>query len=198
MCVRRRLTAADNSSDKDCEQTAFGEVHEKLRGGQLSCYYKSRERIAEEDAEAPGYTNPSKPLFHNKVTRKIRQQVTHLVPHPLFRLCAKHALLALGVPRRNQLLSKMVANVLHNGLTLGNDNILLRICRSNGNHWRFSQGVDGLQIRTCALVGIALVDLDVVFEIQLLEQPHDALAARLVQPVVQLDRNSLDYMMCRV
>ena len=67
----------------------------------------------------------------------------YLVPHPLFRLRAKHTLLALGVPGRNQLLSKVIADVLHDGLTLGNDNVLFRSSLSDGNSGRFAQGVDG-------------------------------------------------------
>jgi hypothetical protein len=83
----------------------------------------------------------------------------------------------------------MVADVLHDGLTLSNDNILVRASWSDGNSWRFSQGMDGLEIGACAFVGITLVDLDVVFEVELFEKPDNALTARLVQPVVWLDFN---------
>ena len=113
--------------------------------------------------------------------------ITYLVSHPLLGLCTEHALLSFGIPRRNQLLSKMVANVLHDCLALGNDNIFLRVGRSDRNSWRFSQGVDGLEVGACTPVGIAHVNFDVVVEIELLQKPDDALAARLVEPVVALD-----------
>ena len=93
---------------------------------------------------------------------------THLISHPLLRLCAEHALLSLWVPCGNQLLSKVVTDVAHDCLTLGNDNVLFRTSWSDGNSWRLSQGMHGFELGACALVGIALVDFDVVFEVELL------------------------------
>jgi len=60
---------------------------------------------------------------------------SHLVPHPLLSLSAQHALLSLRVPLGNQLLAKVVANVLHNRFALSDDDVLLRVRRPDGNTW---------------------------------------------------------------
>lgn len=113
--------------------------------------------------------------------------MTYLISHPLLGLCTKHTLLSFGIPRRNQLFSEMVANVIHDCLTLGDNNIFLRVGRSDRDSWRSSQGMDGLEIGARAPVGIAHINFDIVFEVELLQKPDNALTAGLVEPVVVLD-----------
>ena len=46
--------------------------------------------------------------------------------------------------------------------------------------------MDFLQLGACAAGFVALEDLDVVFEVELFEEPDDALGAGLLEPVVWL------------
>ena len=101
---------------------------------------------------------------------------TYLVPHPLFCLCAQNTFLAFGVALRDHVLAKVVADVLDDRLTFRDNNVFFRASRPDSDGRRLSKGMYGLQFRACTLVLISLVHLDAVFEVQLFEQPYDALA----------------------
>jgi hypothetical protein len=61
-------------------------------------------------------------------------------------------------------LAKVLANILHNRLTLRDDDVLFSASGPDTDGRRLSEGMDGL------------------FEVQLFKQPDDALATRLVEP----------------
>ena len=75
------------------------------------------------------------------------------------------------------MLAKVVADVLNNCLALCDYNVFFGTGGSDADSRRLSKRMVGLQFWACTLVGIALVDLNVVFEVQLFKQPDDALAA---------------------
>ena len=52
----------------------------------------------------------------------------------------------------------------------------------DANDGRAAEGVDFLQFGACAAGFVALEDLDVVFEVELFEEPDDALGAGLLEP----------------
>ena len=53
--------------------------------------------------------------------------------------------------------------------------------------------MDFLQLGACAAGFVALEDLDVVFEVELFEEPDDALGAGLLEPVVWLSADALSF-----
>jgi hypothetical protein len=82
------------------------------------------------------------------------------------------------------MLAKVVAYVLNNCLTLCDYNVLVGASRPDADSRRLAKRMDDLQFWACALVLVALVNFDVILEIQLFEQPDDALTAGLVEPVL--------------
>ena len=56
----------------------------------------------------------------------------------------------------------MLTEILYNRLALGNHNVLVRTGGPDADRGRFPQRVDGFELGTGALVGIALIDGDVV------------------------------------
>ncbi|KAA8620788.1 Glutathione transferase [Pyrenophora tritici-repentis] len=56
----------------------------------------------------------------------------------------------------------MLTDVLDNRLALRNHNVLVCACGPDAHRGRFSQRVDGFEFGARALVGVALVDGDVV------------------------------------
>lgn len=77
----------------------------------------------------------------------------------------------------------MLTDVLYNRLALGNHNVLVRALGPDADRGRFSKRVDGFEFRARALVGVALVDGDVVGQVEFFEEPDYALAAGFVEPM---------------
>ena len=78
----------------------------------------------------------------------------------------------------------MLAQIVDDRRALGNDSLLVRTSRSDANYWGFSKRMHCLQVWSCPELCIAPEDFDFIFEIQLLQQPSNALRARLLQPEV--------------
>lgn len=76
----------------------------------------------------------------------------------------------------------MLTHVVDNRLALCNNNLFVRARGCNANHRRASQRVDLLQVILRAEVCVTLEDFDLIVEVQLLEQPYDALASGLLEP----------------
>jgi hypothetical protein len=81
-------------------------------------------------------------------------------------------------------LAKVVTDILNDRLRLRDYDVFLRASGPDTDGRRFSKRMNSPQFGSGAFVLIALVALDVVFEIQLFEQPDDALTTRLVEPVI--------------
>lgn len=108
------------------------------------------------------------------------------IPEPLLGLAANLALGTLTVARGNQVWCKVVAQVLADGRTLGQDDGLVERRRRNSDQRRLAERVDSLELGRCELVGLPLVHLYGVGGVlgAFLKQPDDALGARLLEPVV--------------
>ncbi len=112
-----------------------------------------------------------------------------LVAHPLVRLPAEATLPAGAIPLREEGAaigsSKVLSQVLSNEARLGQDEGLARLGgrvlgvgrEGDGDDGGFAQGVDLLELGWGEHVGAAAEDLDLVGEMELLEQPGDALGA---------------------
>lgn len=112
--------------------------------------------------------------------------VVHVVPvaQPLLGLAADQSILALGIASRNELVPAIVvAEVLNNQTGFRNDNRLGDAGTLDRDDWGFSKGVDFSEFFGREHVLAALVGLDLVRYIELLEEPEDALRARLFEPV---------------
>lgn len=106
------------------------------------------------------------------------------IPQPLLHLAANFAIASLAVATRHKVRREVVAQVLEDGSALGQNNGLREQGSSDSNDWRFTQRVDGFQFRRCKLVGLTLVDLDIVGGCfgAFFEEPDDALGAGFLEP----------------
>lgn len=109
-----------------------------------------------------------------------------LVAHPRLRLAADLALLALlPLGRDNVLLvgGRVGAEVLGDEAALGDDDGIAAARWRDGDDGRLAERVDGLQLgRREAGLLVAVEDFDFVGVAELLEEPDDALGARLLEP----------------
>lgn len=84
------------------------------------------------------------------------------ISQPLLSLATNFALKALTVASRLEVRCKVVAKVLANRSTLGQDNGLRERWGSDSDERRFAERVNGLELRRCELVGLSLVHFDIV------------------------------------
>lgn len=103
---------------------------------------------------------------------------------PLLRLSANLAFLTLTVAGRNEVRGKVIAEVLEDRSTFGQNDGLGQRRSSNGHHRRFAEWVNGFELRRCEFVGLSLVHFDGVLCVlgAFFEKPDDALGARLLEP----------------
>ena len=108
-----------------------------------------------------------------------------LVPHPCLGLAAHLAFLAVLPARRHQglALGEVVAQVLHDeGRLCKHDRLRGTGCR-DGDGRGLAERVDLLELGRGQHVLLAMVDLEVVRDLQLLQQPENALSPRSIEPV---------------
>jgi hypothetical protein len=60
--------------------------------------------------------------------------------------------------------------------------LFVRSSGQDSDRRRASKRVNLFQLRSCATFLVALEGLDIIFNVQLLEQPDEALSARLLEP----------------
>jgi hypothetical protein len=113
-----------------------------------------------------------------------QRKLTYPVPHERIVLCTQHTFLTLGISLRNHLRSKVLANIVHNSRRFGQNNLLLGTSRRNGDHWRPLERMHSFQVIASTEVLVASVDLELILEVQLFEQPHCTLAPRLLEPTL--------------
>lgn len=114
------------------------------------------------------------------------------VPQPLLRLAADLALETITVALGNEVLGEVVTQILKDDSTLGDGERLVKGRGRDGDSGRLAQRVHGFELRRSELVGLALVDCDVVVYAlgAFFKQPDDTLGARLFKPTVD---EMLDY-----
>jgi hypothetical protein len=105
------------------------------------------------------------------------------MPHKLLRLRTQHALLALRISLRNQLLSKMLADIIHNCRGFSENDFFLRPSGRNANDRRSLQWMHGAKVVACTEVLVALEDFELVLKAEFFKQPYCTLASRLLEPV---------------
>lgn len=107
------------------------------------------------------------------------------IPNPLLRFASDLPFFAFLVPLRDQVLREVVANVLHERAGLREHQRFGHGSRLNADDGRLAQRVDVLEVLRRHPVCSTLVGLDFVVATRaLLQQPHNALRARLLEPVV--------------
>lgn len=107
------------------------------------------------------------------------------IAHPLLALAADLALVALEVAsgdKRRTSLAEVIDEILNDRARLGQHHGLGSIGGLDGDDGRLAQWVHFLQLGGRKLVGAALESLEFIFQLQLLQQPENAVAARLLEP----------------
>lgn len=117
-----------------------------------------------------------------------------LVPQPALRLASDHALLAVAVAAREQVpgAAEVLAQVLRDEAALGEDelptgSLLAARCwvgrgQGDAHDGRLAERVHLVQLGRREHVAGAPEHLDLVGHAELLEQPDEALGARVVEP----------------
>ena len=108
-----------------------------------------------------------------------------LVLHPRLGLTTDLAFHAVAPSRRCQrgVLSEMLDQVLDDDRALGDDRGLAGTCGLDADDRGLSEWVDLFQLRRCEHgLRVAMEDFELVGELQLFEQPENALRAGLVEP----------------
>lgn len=91
--------------------------------------------------------------------------------------------------------SEVISNVLHDGTRLGQHQGFVQSGRFNCDGRGFAQRVDLLQLWGRMLVLLTHIGFDSVIHFELFEQPHNALAARLIEPEASV---SIQFDVCRL
>lgn len=106
------------------------------------------------------------------------------VPDPLIGLSSNLIPLTLGVAFRNESVTvKVVAEVFRDEAGLGQDEWLLGVGTLDADNGGFAQGMGFLELLGSQHVGSSLVGLEFIVDLELLEEPEDALGAGFLQPV---------------
>ena len=107
------------------------------------------------------------------------------IPNPLLALASHFPLHALAIPRRDHVLAIMIDQVLDDQAGLGDHERLLQIRARDADDGRFAQRVDLLEFWVGQHFGGALVGFQVVGDVQLFQEPEDALRAGFFKPVME-------------
>jgi len=92
------------------------------------------------------------------------------------------AFFAFRIPSGNHPLAKVFGKILDNGARLCDDHGLLDSRNLHVDNGRLPQGMDLLQLGRCEHVTAALIDLEIIIQLELFEEPEDAVRARLREP----------------
>lgn len=115
-------------------------------------------------------------------------RIMHIIsiPQPRLGLSADLPFLPLRIPPRDEPPAEVVAQILDDHARLREDQRPRGGWRLDGDDGGFAERVDLLELRRSEVVLPELVDLEVVGQVQLLEQPEDALRAGFLQPAFAL------------
>lgn len=126
---------------------------------------------------------------HHQERHQTTLGVVHEIPvaHPFLALSTDLALatglIALGhqggIP-----LAEVIAQILDDGARLGQDHGLVGARGLDFDDGRLAQGVDLLELGGRKLVGATLENLQLILQLELFQQPQDAVASRLLEPGV--------------
>lgn len=125
---------------------------------------------------------------HDEDRHEAALGVVHVVavPQPLLRLAADLSVHAVPPPRRDQGAGgvEVIAQVLGHEAALGQyDGLGIGARRRDGDDGRLAKRMDLLQFRGCQhRLLVAVEEDDVVGDVELFEEPDDALGARVVEP----------------
>ena len=151
-------------------------------GASPASYGKEGGKEASKERENPTAKQQHGDEQRHQTPLGIMQEIP--TPQPRFRLPAHDPLLALLIPSRREPGPEMVDEVLDDVARLGDgDGRAARRGGGDGDDGGFAEGVHALQVRWGEHL-LPLEGVEVVVEVELFEEPEDALGAGLFEPAI--------------